>query len=146
MRKLFIASSLALLLQPLAAWAGFEEGLAAAEKSNYITALQHWQPLAAQGHSASQYNLALMYDNGNGVPRNLERAAYWYRKAAERGYANAQNSLGAMHESGEGVPKDLAEALKWYRLSAAQGNKSGQRNLEKLQGPRPAVVPSNSSQ
>jgi uncharacterized protein len=143
LRKLLITSSLVLMLQIPVVWAGFDEGLVAAEKSDYITALQHWQPLAAQGHPASQFNLALMYHHGNGLPRNLEQAAHWYRKAAEQGYANAQNSLGALYESGDGIPKDLAEAVKWYRLSAAQGNKWGQRNLQKLQGSRPAPVGSS---
>ena len=121
------------MLLPLSVRAGFDEGLAAAEKSDYITALQHWQPLAAQGHAASQFNLELMYSKGNGVPRNLEHAAHWYRKAAEQGYANAQNNLAALYESGEGLPRDLQESIKWYRLAAAQGNIRSQRNLEKLQ-------------
>jgi TPR repeat protein len=78
---------------PLSALAGFDEGLAAAEKSDYLSALRHWQPLAAEGHAASQYNLGLMYEQGLGLPRNPVFAAHWIGKAAAQGLVSAQNHL-----------------------------------------------------
>ncbi len=50
--------------------------------------------LAEQGMAAAQYNLALMYDNGEGVPENDAEAVKWYRKAADQGNAEAQSNLG----------------------------------------------------
>ena len=45
-----------------------------------------WYRLAAeQGVAAAQYNLGLMYDNGDGVPENDREAVKWYRLAAEQG-------------------------------------------------------------
>ena len=38
--------------------------------------------LAEQGVASAQYNLALMYANGEGVPENEAEAVKWYRKAA----------------------------------------------------------------
>ena len=38
--------------------------------------------LAEQGVASAQYNLALMYANGEGVPENDAEAVKWYRKAA----------------------------------------------------------------
>jgi len=53
--------------------------------------------LAEQGSAEAQYNLGLMYANGDGVPQNDEEAVRWYRLAAEQGDANAQFNLGGMY-------------------------------------------------
>ena len=110
----------ALNVLPVAAQAGFEEGLAAAEKADYITALKNWQPLAAQGHASSQFNIALMYESGMGLPRDLAQALTWLQRAAESGYARAQNNLGVYYAQGKGVPKDDVKAAFWYRKAAEQ--------------------------
>jgi TPR repeat protein len=120
------------LVWPLCASAGFDDGVKAADHADYITALQNWQPLAAEGHAASQYNLGLMYDRGLGVPRDPNLAAHWYAKAAQQGFARAQNHLGSLYEHGLGVPQSLEQAQKWYQLAAAQGNAWAQRNLDRL--------------
>ena len=44
----------------------------------------------------AQYNLGLMYDNGDGVPEDNEKAVKWYRLAAERGVVAAQARLDQM--------------------------------------------------
>ncbi len=46
----------------------------------------------------AQYNLGVMYANGQGVPKDEKQAVVWYRKAAEQGYADAQHNLGLMQE------------------------------------------------
>lgn len=40
---------------------------------------------AEQGDAEAQYNLALMYSNGEGVNKDNSEAEYWYRKAVEQG-------------------------------------------------------------
>ena len=85
--------------------------------------------LAEQGNSFAQYNLGVMYENGEGVSENDADAVKWYRLAAEQGRARAQNNLGVMYENGEGVPENDAETIKWFRLAAGKGNASAQLNL-----------------
>jgi uncharacterized protein len=42
--------------------------------------------LAAQkGDANSQYNLGVMYTNGQGVKKNLSQAKEWFQKACENG-------------------------------------------------------------
>ena len=77
--------------------------------------------LAELGMAAAQFNLALMYDNGEGVPENDAEAVKWYRKAADQGHSGAQFNLAIMYATGEGVPENDAEAVKWYRKAADQG-------------------------
>jgi len=78
----------------------------------------------------AQYNLAVYYDNGDGVEKNLKQAAEWYRKAAEQGFAQAQNNLGVCYHNGEGIEQNMDEAVKWYKKAAAQGFAQAQRNLD----------------
>jgi uncharacterized protein len=132
----FIMKSRALvlfaLILPMLAWADYKDGLKAADNGDYLVALQHWQPLAAQGNAPSQYNLALMYDRGLGLPHNSELAARWYEKAASQGHAAAQNHLGSLYENGEGVVRDLAKARYWYQRAAAKHNVWAEDNLKRL--------------
>ena len=88
---------------------------------------------AEQGHPRAQYNLGVLYANGQGVPQDFTEAAKWFRKAAEQGYAPAQNNLGSLYDKGKGVPLDFAEAAKWYRKAAEQGDADAAEALEQLQ-------------
>ena len=106
-----------------------EDGLAAAQRGDYATALRLWRPLADRGNASAQHNLGVMYSNGHGVPQDYIEAVKWYRKAAEQGFADAQFNLGNIYLNGRGVPQDYAEAVKWYRLAADQGNADAQINL-----------------
>ena len=106
--------------------ADFQKGLTAYESGDYATALREWKPLAEQGNASAQYNLGVMYDNGQGVSEDDEEAVKWYTLAAEQGNPQSQGNLGVMYEHGQGVPKDDKEAVKWYRLAAEQGHASAQ--------------------
>ena len=90
--------------------------------------------LAQQGNVSAQYNLGVMYTQGQGVAQDYAAAVSWYRKAADQGNAEAQNNLGAMYVNGQGVAKDLAAAISWYRKAADQGNASAQYNLGVMYG------------
>ena len=93
----------------------FQKGMAAYRAADYATALQEWTPLAEAGDAQAQYNLGLMYRNGQGVLQDDAKAVRLYRLAAEQGYALAQSNLGHMYSNGSGVPQDYAEAVRWYR-------------------------------
>jgi TPR repeat protein len=41
----------------------------------------------------AQYYLAVMYENGDGIVRDKEKAIYWYKKSADKGLLRAQNKL-----------------------------------------------------
>ncbi len=101
------------------AWAGLDEGVAAAKRGDYATALREWRPLAEQGNAKAQYNLGIIYLNGEGVPQDYAKAVGWWRKAAEQGHAGAQFNLGFMYYNGRGVPQDYAHAHMWLNLVAS---------------------------
>ena len=73
---------------------------------------------AEQGFAAAQYNLGVMYDNGQGVRQDDAQAVQWYRKAAEQGHAKAQYNLGVAYINGQGVRQDDAQAVQWFGKAA----------------------------
>jgi TPR repeat protein len=73
----------------------------------------------------AQYNLAVMYDDGQGVPQDYAVATSWYRKAAEQGDADGQVNLGILYGMGQGVAQDYVNAHMWFSLAASGGDKNG---------------------
>lgn len=77
----------------------------------------------------AQANLARMYRDGRGMPKDEVKSFIWYRKAAEQGHEYSVYIVGVMYLRGLGVPKDEGEAVKWYRKAAEQGNSDSQMGL-----------------
>ena len=82
------------------------QGVTALEANNYQQAVELFRRAADQGLADAQFNLCVMYENGQGVTQDYRQAVEWYRKAADQGLAGAQNYLGIMYADGIGVPKD----------------------------------------
>jgi TPR repeat protein len=80
----------------------------------------------------AQDNLAFMYYNGRGVPRDYEQAAVWTLRAAEQGYAQAQTDLGYLYEQGKGVSLNYVTAYTWYHLAAAGGDRRAAARMKSL--------------
>ena len=135
MRFLFAAVLAFMLSLPVAAQ-DFWKGWAAYGRGDYATALREWRPLPEQGDAGAQYNLGVMYDNGQSAPqdyveviRNFVEAMKWLRKAAEQGHPGAQNILGVMNRDAQGIPQDYMEAVKQFWRAAEQGSPRAQNNL-----------------
>lgn len=124
-----VALVLSIVCLAAPAWADFKAGEDAYHRGDYVTAMRELRPLAEQGLAAAQFNLGLLYGNGQGVPKDDVQARQWYEKAAAQGRADAQVNLGILHDYGRGVPQDYKKAVYWYRLSAKQGNDLAQRQL-----------------
>ena len=107
-------------------WGGdYEKGLDAAQSGDFATALREWKPLAEQGDASAQFNLGLMYYDGEGVPQNYKTAVKWYSLAAEQGDAHAQFNLGLMYYDGKGVLQDYVYAHMWFNVVAFNGDEGG---------------------
>ena len=129
MKRLVVLLAL-FLAMPTLVQADFQDGYRAYNEGDYATALREWKPLAEQGDALAQFNLALMYYKGQGVPHDYAEAVKWYRLAAEQGYALAQLNLGVIYAKGQGVPQDYVQAHKWFNLSAAAGNSQATKNRD----------------
>jgi TPR repeat protein len=81
---------------------------------------------ADAGNAVAQLRLALMYDQGDGVPRSAKTAFAWYIRAAAQGEPESLNQVGLFYELGEGVDENWDLAAKLYQASAVQGWVKGQ--------------------
>jgi len=88
--------------------------------------------LAEQGDADAQWQLGILYHDGDTVPKDDAMAVQWFEKAAEQGYVRAQSTLGAYYWAGRGVPPDLSKAYFWSQLALAQGDKDSKSRLEGL--------------
>jgi localization factor PodJL len=87
---------------------------------------------AIAGDAAAEFEVALRFSQGRGVPADQRQAARWLELAARQGLAPAQFRLGGFYEKGLGVKKDLAAARTLYLSAAAQGNGKAMHNLAVL--------------
>ncbi len=92
------------------------------DNRNYARAHQICRPLADADDSTAQFIIGVMYQNGQGTPRNPREAAAWYTKAGEQGHPGAQYNLGSMYRYGSGVWQDFVEAYVWLDVAATLGH------------------------
>jgi hypothetical protein len=84
---------------------------------------------ADAGDAVAQNKLGCLYQNGDGVLKDLAKALALYQKAAESKLAIAQYNLAFMYDAGLGVKLDQKLANDWYRKSADQGYAPAMLNL-----------------
>jgi localization factor PodJL len=87
---------------------------------------------AVKGDPAAEYEIALRYAEGRGVPRNLSEAAVWFERAAKQHLIPALFRLGGLYEKGLGVTKSLQTARRLYSMAAEAGNAKAMHNLAVL--------------
>jgi uncharacterized protein len=95
---------------------------AAYDKGNFEDAFKQFLSLAQEGNALAQSSTGVMYDMGQGVAKDYDKAIEWYRKSAEQGNQFGQFNLGTMYYMGTGVSKDLVTGCKWFALATRQGN------------------------
>jgi TPR repeat protein len=77
-------------------------------------------------------DLAVIYLNGQIIPRDPELGIKWLKRAARHDYPAADFLLGVAYENGEGVKADVDRALEFYRKAAEKGHPAAQNNLGRM--------------
>lgn len=118
-----LTSLLMMFAAPIAAsQTAYLDARVAYNQGDYETAYEGFIELAQTGNPDATINVAVMFDNGQGVEKNVRRAAYWYKKSARLGIVEAQYNLADMYRVGAGVPKDYDLAFEWFEKAANQGH------------------------
>jgi uncharacterized protein len=110
----------------------WEQGQAAYDDGDFVSAFNIWQAEAKKGDELSQFNLGVMYSRGQGTEKNASRALEWYMRSAKQGYAPAQFNLGTVFLQGVFTAKDEQKAAAWWKMAAEQGFVQAQFNLAGL--------------
>ena len=124
-----------LMSGPTAVRAGsFEDGHAAYQRTDFLSALKIWKPLAENGDERAQYNLGIMYDEGRGVSADKAVAAEWWLKAAKQDMPEALHNLASSYLFGAGFAADPShdEAVAWMARAAELGLPRSQYTLGKM--------------
>ena len=110
--------------------AQFSQGLRYASEGalqDYAQAAAWYRKAADQGHSLAQFNLGVMYAQGQGLARDEAQSVVWFDKAARRGDGAAQFNLGkschraSLDKTSGPARESRTEAYVWFQLAAAQG-------------------------
>lgn len=113
-------------------FAAYQAGVRLAEgpARDYRGAIQMFEK--AGDMPAAQFRLALLYERGQGAPKNPALARSLYQKAAERGHVRAMHNLGVLYADGVDGRADYAMAAEWFRRAADYGLRDSQYNLATL--------------
>ncbi|KEZ23783.1 putative beta-lactamase hcpD precursor [Glaesserella parasuis] len=63
----------------------FDRAVQYAEQQNYQAAFPMFKELAEQGYAVAQFNLGVMYGNGQGVRQDKSKAKYYFGLACDNG-------------------------------------------------------------
>jgi TPR repeat protein len=77
--------------------------------------------LAEDGAPAAMHDLGLLFQNGDGISADDEKAFQWFERAAKDGHAEAMYRLGLCYEFGNGVEENLPKALYWHSEALENG-------------------------
>ena len=84
------------------------------------------QQACAGGDASACYNLGWMYDDGEGVTKDLSRAAALYEQSCTGGYARGCFNLGLLYGNGEGVTEDSTRCTIITLLQGVVGCSAGE--------------------
>ena len=109
-----------------------EEAKAKLAEKDFAAAHAIYLSLANQNDAKACYNLGLMYQDGDGVAKNLDEAVRWYTKSADLDYKEAQYTLGALVFQRQIQTISYPQAVTYYEQAAKQGHVKSQLNLGML--------------
>lgn len=102
------------------------------EKGDFRSAFKCYLTAAQLGDSWGQVNLGNFYAAGTGVRRDLEKAAYWYKKAYRSGNNDGALNL-AIDRKKQG---NLRSAVLWFKKAIAMNSGEACIELAKIYSAR----------
>lgn len=84
---------------------------------------------AEEGDSEGMRHLAICYQLGVGVDKDLEKAWEWYGRAAKNGNHEAQYDIGVLYRDGIGTERNHKESAYWFRKAASNGHAEAMVNI-----------------
>ena len=76
--------------------------------------------MAQMGAPDGQYQLAQIYEKGQDVPRDLDKAIHYYQLSAKQNYLPSAMELGRLFANEKSV-QDEKKSIEWYTFAANRG-------------------------
>lgn len=99
------------------------------QKRKMQEVVKEFEKHAGKGHVMAMLHLGEMYEEGQGIKRDYERAQKYYRMAAGEGLAEAKYKLGMMYKNGKGLEEDWLKAVKMILEAADEGFPDAQERM-----------------
>jgi TPR repeat protein len=81
-----------------------------------------YEDAAQRGYVSALNNLAILYENGDGVEADDAKASDLLKRAAQQGHPLAMYNLALHYRDGShGIKRDFAQAYEWFAKSAESG-------------------------
>jgi hypothetical protein len=128
-----------------------EDAISAIENKDYKKAHELLQPLVDEGNAEAQTHLGVMYVNGQGVEKDLDKGLSWIMKAATQGDETAKRiafklhldivnqgdatvmyNCGYMCLNGWGGEHDANDCLRWLENAGKIGHEKSSRMLANI--------------
>ncbi len=87
---------------------------------------------AKAGLIDAQRDLGYSYFYGEGIKKDVNKAIYWYKKAADKNDAKAMYNLGLCYKYGDGVIKSKRWARHYFEKADKFGHKLAKGQLKRL--------------
>lgn len=109
--------------------AELKAGLTALGSKDYATAIRTLLPLAIEGNAEAQYQVGLIYHDGQGVPKDPCVSVVWMEKAARQSHPRAALMMGFTFFFGSGVRENLELAYRWASLAHKVGHPEAESQM-----------------
>jgi TPR repeat protein len=104
-------------------------GIYELNRGEFHAAIEQFRPLVAEGYAPAQYQMAIVHQNGYGVPKDGMKALELFELSAKQNYSDAQFELALIYSEGKLVKQDLTKAYELTFKAAKKGLASAQFNL-----------------
>jgi TPR repeat protein len=98
-------------------------------QGNFTKAFKLLSKEAKDGDAQAEYNLALMYYQGDGVKRDIEKSAELLESSAQKGYKKAIDNVGRIYMQ----LLKFDKAKKWLTINAKNGDESAKELLKSIE-------------
>ncbi|MDH5326783.1 MAG: sel1 repeat family protein [Gammaproteobacteria bacterium] len=95
-------------------------------------AFQSYVRLAKLGDAAAEYKVGLLYEQGQGVGQDTQKAIDYFQAAAARNYAAAITKVAEAYYRGTVLKKDRGKAVQLYKQAAELGDAAAQNSYASL--------------
>ncbi|GAA9035236.1 hypothetical protein HpHA134_02120 [Helicobacter pylori] len=107
-------------------------GIKSYEKQDFSKAKGYFEKACDLNNGGGCSNLGVLYQNGQGVEKDLIKAAYLYSRACELKEGDGCGALGGLYYNGDGVKQDFKKAAALFEKACKLGYKKACEMLKEL--------------
>ncbi|GAA9634557.1 hypothetical protein HpHA98_01140 [Helicobacter pylori] len=110
----------------------FNLGMLSYDKQDFSKARKYFEKACDLNDSSGCKNLGVLYENGQGVEKDLIKVAYLYSRACELNNGWGCSFLGVLYYNGDGVKQDSKKAAALFEKACKLGYKKACEMLKEL--------------